>query len=210
MATDAGRVWGGMTTPEREQRRRAQLVAAGLEVFGERGWAGATVQDICRAAKLSQRYFYEHFADREALFLAVVDHLAGQVEAVVREAAGVEDRPPKERAAGVLTALAAFFTADPRTVRVALVESFATPALRARRAALVESFAVLASRLMVGLSPHPERTDRRSLELSALVLSGGVAEALVASVSGRSPATASELVEHLTELYAVAAAMGTR
>jgi AcrR family transcriptional regulator len=209
MSAEPGRVWGGLTTPEREQRRREQFLAAGLEVFGERGWATTTVQDICRAAKLSQRYFYEQFARREALFLAVVDRASDEVEAVVRAAAAVPNRSPQQRAEGVLTALAEHFTADPRAVRVTLVETFATPEFRARRSVLVGAFGALASELMVGLSPDPKHVDRRSLELSALVLSGGIAEALIASVSGRAPAEATELVAHLTALYTAAAAMAT-
>jgi AcrR family transcriptional regulator len=207
MSAEPGRVWGGMTPTEREQRRREQFLAAGLEVFGERGWAASTVLDVCRAARLSQRYFYEQFASREALFLAVVDRAAEQIEAVVEAAAVAPGRTPQERAEGVLRALAEHFTADPRTVRVTLVESLATPQFRTRRAALVETFSTLAARLMVGLSPDPATVDRRSLQLSALVISGGVAEALIASATGRAPAPAAELVAHLTALYTAAAAM---
>lgn len=204
MSADTGRVWGGMTTAEREERRREQLLEAGLEVFGVRGWYGTTVLDLCRTAKLSQRYFYDHFADREALFLAVVDRVARDVEALVRAASTAEGRTPEQRTEGVLTALAEYFTADPRIVRVALVESFATEALRARRAALIASFSTLAARLMATLAPGAQ-ADPRGLELSALILSGGIAEALVASASGRTPADAPELVAHLTRLYTAAA-----
>jgi AcrR family transcriptional regulator len=208
-SADPGRVWGGMTPSERELRRREQFLAAGLEVFGERGWAGTTVLDVCRAAKLSQRYFYEQFSGREALFLAVVDRAGEQVVAVVREAANAPDRTPQERAAGVLTALAEQFAADPRTVRVTLVESLATPVFRERRAALMETFSALAARLMAGLSPDPSQVDEESLRLSATIVSGGIAEVLIATATGRAPATAPELVDHLTALYSAAAAMAT-
>lgn len=206
MSAETGRVWGGMTTAEREERRREQLLEAGLEVFGVRGWYGTTVLDLCRTAKLSQRYFYDHFADREALFLAVVDRIAEDVEALVRAASTAEGQTPAQRTEGVLTALAEYFTADPRIVRVALVESFATEALRARRAALIASFSALAARLMATLE-EGANADPRGLELSALILSGGIAEALVASTSGRAPADAPELVAHLTRLYTAAAAI---
>jgi AcrR family transcriptional regulator len=209
MSAEPGRVWGGMTPTEREQRRREQFLAAGLQLFGDRGWTGTTVLDVCRTARLSQRYFYEQFASREALFLAVVDREQAAVEAVVRAAAVAPDRSPQERAAGVLRALAEHFAADPRTVRVTLVESLATPAFRARRAALLETFSALAARLMAGLAPDPARVDERSLQLSAMVVSGGIAEALIASATGRASASAAELVEHLTALYTAAAAMAS-
>ena len=206
MSAETGRVWGGMTTAEREQRRREQLLEAGLEVFVVRGWYGTTVLDLCRTAKLSQRYFYDHFPSREALFLAVVDRVAERVEALVRVASTAEGQTPAQRTEGVLTALAEYFTADPRIVRVALVESFATEELRARRAALIASFSALAARLMATLEEGAD-ADPRSLELSALILSGGIAEALVASAGGRAPADAPELVAHLTRLYTAAAGL---
>lgn len=209
---DPGRVWGGMTPTEREGRRREQFLAAGLEVFGSQGWAGTTVLDVCRAARLSQRYFYEQFSGREALFLAVVDRAGEEIQAVVREAANAPGETARERAAGVLTALAAQFAADPRMVRVTLVESLATPDFRARRAALLETFSALAARLMAGLVPDAAQLDERSLRLSATIVTGGIAEALIASATDRAPAPADELVAHLTALYSAAAelAIGER
>ena len=205
--TAEGRVYGGLTPGERHDRRRVLLLDAGLEVFAARGWHGAKVADVCREASLSPRYFYAHFPGREELFLAVTDRIAEDVGAVVAGAVAAPAGSAEERVRGVLVALAGFFTADPRTVRVALVESFATPALRAHRAELLRTIADLAARLMRSLHPDPERADARSLELSALVLSGGVAEALIAAVSGAAPATADELVAHLARLYAAAAAV---
>jgi AcrR family transcriptional regulator len=193
MSAEAGRVWGGLTTQERESRRREQFLAAGLEVFGRHGWAGSTVLQVCREAKLSQRYFYEQFTSREALFLAVMERVAADVEEVLRREATAPDRTPHERVRGTLRGLADYFADDPRTVRVALVESFATAEFRAGRAALLAAFTALASRLM--------------LSLSALMLSGGIAEALVAALSGPPPAETDELVAHLTQLYTAAVAL---
>jgi AcrR family transcriptional regulator len=204
-ATEAGRVWGGRTGAERAERRREQLLAAGLECFGTRGWHATTVRDLCAAAGLSPRYFYDHFADREALFVAVTDQVADQVQQVVQRAATAPGELPRDRVSGVLTALAEYFVADPRTVRVTLVESFATEALRARRARLIATFSALAADLMATLRKTTTNADPRGLRLSALILSGGIAEALVASVSGEAPADAPELVAHLTRLYTAAA-----
>ncbi|MFA9271396.1 MAG: TetR/AcrR family transcriptional regulator, partial [Baekduiaceae bacterium] len=46
------RVYGGLTAEQREDRRREQLLDAGLEIFAAKGWDGATVKDVCRAAGL--------------------------------------------------------------------------------------------------------------------------------------------------------------
>lgn len=197
-----------MTAPERAERRREQLVDGGLEVFGVRGWSGTTIRDVCLEAELSQRYFYEHFASRDACFMAVLDRIADEVQAAVRVAVSAPG-DPEARAKATLSALADLFTGDPRKLRVAFVESFATEQFRARRAELLRGFAALAARLMTALHPDPARADRRSLELSAFILSGGIAEALVNAVDGRLEVSTNVLVDHLTELYARAAAMAT-
>jgi AcrR family transcriptional regulator len=201
-----GRVWGGLTAQERAARRRAQFLQAGLELFAARGWATVTVLEICRGAKLSQRYFYEQFAGREALFLAIVDDIAAEVDQAVRRAAVAEGQTPEERAAGVLEALADVLASDPRKVRVALVESLATEEFRAHRAELLATFTALASRLMTALREDgAPPADPRDLELSAFVISGGVVETLIRAVTGEMPWTRAELVAHLTRLYRAAA-----
>lgn len=201
------RVYAGLSADQRTERRREQLLTAGLDVFAERGWAGSTVADVCRKAGLSQRYFYELFDDREALFLAVTAQLAQQVQDLVRDTLATAAADPEERARAVLTAVTGWFAADERVVRVALMESLATERLRAHRRALLAEFAALAARLMRPLrgSPLSGARARRRLELSATVLTGGMVEALIAW-SGDGEALSTELlVDHLTDLYAVAA-----
>jgi AcrR family transcriptional regulator len=204
MASAEGRVWGGMTAAQRGLRRREQLLDAGLDLFATRGWEKVTVLEICRAAKLSQRYFYEEFDGREALFLALVDRIADEFERVVHAALDdVRGSSPAERADHVLTAVVEHLTDDERRVKVALVESFATEELRERRARLLAQFAALASRLMAALGD----ADQRSRELSALVISGGFAEALMRSARGEVSWSREELVTHLTRLYSAAASL---
>ena len=61
---------------------------AGLALYGTRGYHGVTVKELCAEAKLTERYFYESFKDREALFLAVylrqVELLRGRVLESIR------------------------------------------------------------------------------------------------------------------------------
>lgn len=209
MAT-ADRVYGGKTAEERDERRRAQLLAAGLDVFATRGWDAATVRDVCRAAGLSQRYFYDHFASKQDLFLTICRDISADTERVVRTAAAGPGRTPLERVGDVLGALADYFEADPRRVQVSLVESMATPELRASRSALLAASADLAARLMRSIHPHPEHADVRGIAVSAQVLSGGIAELLVAASTGRQTLSRDALVAHLTRLYTAAATLDVR
>lgn len=199
--THQGRVWGGLTAQEREERRRAQILETGLDLFAAKGWTKVTVLEICRGAKLSQRYFYEQFPSREDLFLAITGGIGREVERLVRLEATTPGRTVEERVSGVLGALADYFIADPRKVRVALVESFATEEFRAHRARVLASLTELASRLMGSLGD----ADPRSRDLSALIISGGIAETLIRGVTGEATWERDELVAHLTRLYTAAA-----
>lgn len=52
---------------------RARLLAAAGQVFAERGFAGATVEDVAEAAGYTKGAVYYNFADKEELFLALMD-----------------------------------------------------------------------------------------------------------------------------------------
>lgn len=197
------RVYAGMSAEERTARRREQFLAAGLEVFADRGWAASTVADVCRAAALSPRYFYELFGGREDLFLAVTGRIADQVESTVRTVVAAPAADPQARARAVLEALAAYFTADPRTVRVALMESLATEQFRGHRRRLLESFSALAAKLMRSL--WADASAGPALDIRAAVLTGGLVELLIAAASTRAPAPLDDLLDQLTALYAAAA-----
>ena len=200
------RLYAGLSADQRSSRRREQLLEAGLEVFAGRGWAAATVQDVYRAAGLSPRYFYELFDDRESLFLAVTADIAEQVQETVRGALSAADEDPELRARTVLQALAGLFAGDARLVRVAFVESLATERLRAQRRELLSEFSSLGARLMRPLSGAPTRgRPRRALERSAVVLTGGLVEMLIAWADGSDPLPTELLVDHLTRLYSAAA-----
>lgn len=198
------RVYAGRSAQQRRADRYEQLLAAGRERFADDGWAGATVAGICRTAGLSPRYFYEHAHDREALFLAVVDRIADEVERVVRAAAATEGADAVQRARLVLEAVAAYFAADPQAVRVALIESLATPAFRARRRHLLARFAELATRLMGALRDRDDGSGPVPAVAGAL-LTGGLVELLIAWATDEAGTTPVEAADHVVALAAAAA-----
>lgn len=51
---------------------RAELIAAAGTVFAERGYDATSVEEVIRRAGLSKGTFYFNFADKEHLFLAVI------------------------------------------------------------------------------------------------------------------------------------------
>ncbi|NLT29403.1 MAG: TetR/AcrR family transcriptional regulator [Propionibacterium sp.] len=53
--------------------RREQLITVGRRVFAERGFEGATVEEIAAAAKVSKPVVYEHFGGKEGLYAVIID-----------------------------------------------------------------------------------------------------------------------------------------
>jgi len=84
------------TRPPRWQRRKearpAEIVAAALEVFVERGFAAAKLADVARRAGVTKGTVYLYFDSKEALFKAVVREtivpVIAQGEALARSFTG--------------------------------------------------------------------------------------------------------------------------
>jgi AcrR family transcriptional regulator len=74
---------------KREQTKahnRAAIIAAARGVFAELGYDAAGVRDVIRRTDLASGTFYNYFADKEAVFRAVVDESAREVRRRLREA----------------------------------------------------------------------------------------------------------------------------
>jgi AcrR family transcriptional regulator len=67
----------------RSEDRPREICAAALDVFAEKGFAAAKVDEIARRAGVSKGTLYLYFKDKEDLFRAVVrDAVAPNVEAI--------------------------------------------------------------------------------------------------------------------------------
>ena len=196
-------MYGGVSAEDRRAERRAKLIEAGLELVSRDGWTGVTIRAVCGEAGLTERYFYESFADREALLLAVFDRVAA--EAAVGVVAAVDAAPHDafEKARAAVGAFVEMLTEDPRRARAMLVESMTTPALRERRAETIHQFAALMSergREFLGEKAMSEQDS----ELTSIALVGGLAELVVAWLEGRLDVSRERLVEHYAALFVAA------
>ncbi|HWJ09556.1 MAG TPA: TetR/AcrR family transcriptional regulator, partial [Nocardioides sp.] len=80
------RRYGGKSAEQRRVERRDALVAAALEIWQESGWAAVTMRGVCARAGLTDRYFYESFADRDALLATVWDQMRDETLAMLLDA----------------------------------------------------------------------------------------------------------------------------
>lgn len=79
-----------------EKSRRARILEAAFEEFAAKGFKGATIKSIARAAGLqSPALIYHYFPDKEALFGEVLEARI-PVLRTVRNPAGLMDLPPEE------------------------------------------------------------------------------------------------------------------
>lgn len=117
-----GTRYRGVEHAERVAARRARLIAAGTEVFGTKGYHGTTVRQLCAAAGLTERYFYESFPNSEALLLAcyaeVVEAQAARIAGAVRASDGTAEAAMR----ALLTTFLADAERSPAAMRLTLIE----------------------------------------------------------------------------------------
>jgi AcrR family transcriptional regulator len=65
--------------PKKRERTQTQLIEAAIRVFAEKGIGGAPVQAIAHEAGLANGTFYNHFASKQELVVAVAGHLMDKV-----------------------------------------------------------------------------------------------------------------------------------
>jgi AcrR family transcriptional regulator len=179
---------------DRRAERRAALVDAGFRLLGEEGWAGTTVRSVCQRARLNPRYFYESFADLDALAVAVYDQVVAELAAAVQAAQEAAPRRPAAQLAATIDATVRFVDDDRRRGRVLYVEALGSEALNRRR--------LQAGRDLVdALGRGAPGGDEQGARVGAAVLVGGFTELLAGWLDGRIALTREELVEDATALF---------
>ncbi len=70
-----------------KQRTREKIIGAAKELFAERGYEGATIRDIAKAAGMSTGAVFASFTDKSDLFTEIAETEQAQVHAAMRAAA---------------------------------------------------------------------------------------------------------------------------
>jgi len=78
------------------EQRRHQLFTVALELFAQRGFRSTTMDDIAEAAGVTKPLLYQHFSSKRALYLELVDSIAQELLAAVRDAVLQADGPRQQ------------------------------------------------------------------------------------------------------------------
>lgn len=115
-----------MSTPApgelvREGPHRERLLAGLAAAIREHGYASTTVAEVVARARTSRRTFYEHFADRDAAFLALFEVMTTHmIDTITRGAEG--SGPFLERLDAALAAYIEQVAAEPELIRSSILE----------------------------------------------------------------------------------------
>ena len=69
-------VEGVTSTRMAGEERRLQILSVAVSLFSERGFRGTTTKEIAQAAGVSEAMVFRHFATKEELYAAILDHKA--------------------------------------------------------------------------------------------------------------------------------------
>ncbi|WP_019812055.1 TetR/AcrR family transcriptional regulator [Saccharomonospora halophila] len=221
------RTYGGVAGADRQAGRHARFLEAGLELLGAaEGDRGLSVRGVCRQAGLATRYFYENFADRDALVAAVYDDVVATIaERTLESVRAAEGAEAKVRAG--LGTLVRRIAEDPRRGHLLFSPALDDAVVARRRVASTRLFV----RLLVGqarefygltdpdptdpdptdpdpVDPDPtgpagdtEPADATALDLTAELLVGGLAQVLSSWLTGALAVTEEEVVDRCTTLF---------
>ncbi len=186
--------------PPRATQARDKLLDAALGVIRTQGYAGTSVDDVCRAAGVTKGAFFHHFPSKEALAVEAAARFAAMADGLLANAPFRTATDPLERVLGyvalrrdIIAGEFADFTCLAGTM---VQESYATsPAIRdACATAIFGHAATLEPDIAEAMAARGMAGDPASLARHIqAVIQGGF---ILAKASGL-PAMARDSLDHL-------------
>ncbi|WP_029113153.1 TetR/AcrR family transcriptional regulator [Mycobacterium sp. URHB0044] len=177
--------WSGVPLQDRQALRRDELVAAGVALLGGEGGPALTVRAVCREASLTERYFYESFADRDEFVRAVYDHVCSTAMAALASADTPRDAVER---------FVALMVDDPIRGRVLLIAPEREPVLAKSGAEWMPSFIDLLQRKLTRI------TDPAVQAMVATGLVGALSALFTAYLNGRLATTREQFIDYCVDM----------
>jgi AcrR family transcriptional regulator len=104
----------GQRDPERTQRA---IIEAATAEFAEKGFAGASVNEIAAAANVNKRMLYHYFGKKEELYLLVLERALARLRSVQTDME-LSQLPPHEAIAQFIRFTWDYFRKNPDILRI--------------------------------------------------------------------------------------------
>ncbi|RJL24514.1 TetR/AcrR family transcriptional regulator [Bailinhaonella thermotolerans] len=194
-----GRPYRGMTAEQRSADRRERLFAAAFELFSANGFSGTTIEKLCAYAKISNRAFYECFANREELMKAVYERCMNDAYTLVSQRLKEARRVPEDLIETGVATYIGYMTEDERRAKIAHLEvRRAGLPLHDTRRAVVDEFVTLLEDNVGDLLRQRSLPD---LHLLAIGLIGVIQELLIEWAMSENPPAPERLVTVATHIF---------
>jgi AcrR family transcriptional regulator len=177
--------WSGVPLQDRQTRRRDDLVAAGVNLLGGEAGSALTVRAVCRAAELTERYFYESFDDRDQFVRAVYDDVC--TTAMSALTSSTTPRDAVER-------FVALMVDDPVRGRVLLIAPEREPVLTKSGAEWMPNFIEMLQHKLTRI------TDPAQQAMTATGLVGALTALFTAYLNGRLEATREQFIDYCVDM----------
>jgi AcrR family transcriptional regulator len=177
--------WSGVPLRDRQTLRRDELVAAGVGVLGGDDGSTLTVRAVCRAAGLTERYFYESFGDRDEFVRAVYDHVCSTAMSALTSSTTPRDAVER---------FVALVVDDPVRGRVLLIAPEREPVLTKSGAEWMPSFIDLLQHKLTRI------TDPGMQAMVATGLVGALTALFTAYLNGRLTTTREQFIDYCVDM----------
>jgi AcrR family transcriptional regulator len=178
---------------------RGRLLGGLALAIVEKGYGATTIADVVRHARVSKRTFYEHFADKEACYLALYAAVNDQLLALIAQAVHGSGSW-RERVEAAARAYLSELAAQPALTRTFLVEiQAAGPRALAARRAMHERFAEHLRALTAQAAADEPAIAPLSPALATAVV-GGINELMLQAVEDGRARELADLTGVATEL----------
>jgi AcrR family transcriptional regulator len=188
------------TTRPAAAGHRARLTGGLAAAIAEKGYATVTIADVVGHARVSKRTFYEHFADKEACFLALYSETSDELLDLIAEAAASADGPWDERLGSAARAYFERVAGEPELIRAALLEiQAAGPRARGLRREVQRRYAEQLRSLSIAAAAEEPGISALTPVLATAVV-GGLNELMLEAAEAGHASRMGELAAAATEL----------
>lgn len=195
------RSYGGVSADDRRLQRRERLMDAAFDLLANGGSAALTVTGVCKQARLSERYFYESFSDRNALAKAAFERLAAAGAITIAGAVASAPNEPRARARAVVDALVTQMHADDRLESI--VAQIDSDALLLRTGVYMSRALAAAVEQQAGLFWTVSQRPSGAVRTASLLVIGGIAEIVTAWLKGELVCSREALVDRCANFFIV-------